>query len=96
MANQSPAITVEVPGAGRGSGPISRGGDQTPRRRPRWLSTGTAGLRLGRHPETVRRWVEEGVLVGRQLGGRGKHWQVWSESVDNLIRKWDLWNAPPV
>ena len=50
---------------------------------PTLLTTGQAAERLGISIPTVKRWIERGVLVGQQIGGR---WQVASESVERLER----------
>ena len=54
--------------------------------RPRWISVGAAARDLGRSTETVRRWLREGLLRGRQLRPRG--WiEVDRRSVDEVIRE---------
>ena len=47
------------------------------------LTTGQAAERLDISIPTVKRWIERGVLIGGQLGGR---WHVATESVERLIR----------
>ena len=37
------------------------------KRRAEYVSTAAAARRLGRSPDTIRRWIREGLLRGRQL-----------------------------
>lgn len=51
---------------------------------PRILSTPEAGKRARRSDETIRRWIAEGKLRARFLGGR---WWVDAESLAELMRQ---------
>ncbi len=37
----------------------------------RWLTVADVARRLQVHPETVRRWLREGRLKGKNVGGKG-------------------------
>lgn len=49
-----------------------------------WVSIGEAAKMLGRHPETVRRFLREGVIRGRRLTPRGNR-QVDANSIQELL-----------
>jgi excisionase family DNA binding protein len=50
--------------------------------RERWLTVAQVAEQLQVSEVTVRRWLREGALVGRQLGGRAG----WRVSVEELER----------
>jgi excisionase family DNA binding protein len=50
-----------------------------------WLSTAKVSAATGRHPVTIRRAAEEGVLHGHQTG-RGGRWQFNTAAVDAWIK----------
>jgi excisionase family DNA binding protein len=52
------------------------------RERERWLTVAEIAERLQVSEVTVRRWLREGALHGRQLGGRAG----WRVSVEELER----------
>lgn len=47
-----------------------------------WVGTGPAARRLGVTPQTVRRWVTDGTLAGRRIGGR---WKVHAPALAALL-----------
>jgi len=59
----------------------------TKRRGDEWISVAAAARRVGRSDRTVRRWIDEGRLIARQMV-KPKGWiEVCVRSLDELIEK---------
>jgi len=56
------------------------------KRNDKYISTAAAARRLGRSPDTIRRWMREGLLRGRQLR-KPRGWrEVSVRSIERLER----------
>jgi excisionase family DNA binding protein len=53
-----------------------------------WLTVAEIAERLRVSEVTVRRWLREGALVGRQLGGRAG-WRVAATELERFMRSRD-------
>jgi excisionase family DNA binding protein len=53
-----------------------------------WLTVAQVAERLQVSEVTVRRWLREGALVGKQLGGRAG-WRVSVEELERFMRARD-------
>ena len=53
--------------------------------KPTYITIVHAAEILGKSHWTIRRWVHQGILPAKQLGGRGKHWLIDLEDVNQLI-----------
>jgi excisionase family DNA binding protein len=60
----------------------------TVRERERWLTVAEIAERLQVAEVTVRRWLREGALHGRQLGGRAG-WRVSEAELERFMRARD-------
>jgi excisionase family DNA binding protein len=58
------------------------------RERERWLTVAEIAERLQVSEVTVRRWLREGALAGRQLGGRAG-WRVAEAELERFMRSRD-------
>jgi excisionase family DNA binding protein len=56
--------------------------------REQWLTVAQVAERLQVSEVTVRRWLREGALAGRQLGGRAG-WRVSSDELERFMRTRD-------
>lgn len=50
-----------------------------------YLTVSEVAARVKVTPETVRRWLRSGHLVGRQVAGRGGGWRVTSYDLDHFL-----------
>ena len=55
--------------------------------KPTYITIVHAAEILGKSHWTIRRWVHQGILPAKQLGGPGKHWLIDMEDVHQLIEK---------
>lgn len=52
----------------------------------KWLTTTEAGLILKRTPESIRNWIEKGMVRGKKMGTNGQsHWLVLESGVLSLL-----------
>lgn len=51
-----------------------------------WISIGEAAKRLDVHPDTIRRWVDDGTLKGKRTRPDGGHRRVLAASVDAHLK----------
>jgi excisionase family DNA binding protein len=52
-----------------------------------WLTTLQAAEQTGKHRETIRRWIRQGVLESRDGGGPGRQQEIRRSDLMSLIEK---------
>jgi excisionase family DNA binding protein len=52
-----------------------------------WMTTLQAAEQTGKHRETIRRWIRQGVLESRDGGGPGRQQEIRRSDLMSLIEK---------
>ena len=51
-----------------------------------WMTVAQAARYMGRHPVTVRRYLEDGRMTGFQVTEPGGQWRIHRDDIDQFMR----------